>query len=41
MQRFSGRLKLQGVKLQVEVQSAMTTNYIDAEVYMFCSSGHG
>ncbi len=43
IQRFSGRLKLHvyGVKLQVEVQSAMTTNYIDAAVYMFCISGHG
>ncbi len=29
------------VKIQVEVQSAMTTNYIDAAVYMFCISGHG
>ncbi len=43
LQRFSGRLKLHvyGVKLQVEVQSAMTTNYIDTAVYMFCISGHG
>ncbi len=29
------------MKLQVEVQSAMTTNYIDAAVYMFCIRGHG
>ncbi len=43
IQRFSGRLKLHvyRVKIQVEVQSAMTTNYIDAAVYMFCISGHG
>ncbi len=43
LQRFSGRLKLAicTVKIQVEVQSVMTTNYIDAAVYMFCISGHG
>ncbi len=33
VQRFSGRLKL-NVKLLVEVQSTMTSNYIDAAVYL-------
>ncbi len=29
------------IQSEVEVQSAMTTNYIDAAVYMFCISAHG
>ncbi len=36
LQRFSGRLKVKGkcVKVLVEVQSTMTSNYIDAAVYL-------
>ncbi len=44
VQRFSGRLKLKVkcMKLLVEVQSTMTTNYIDAAVYLcYMSSFHG
>ncbi len=41
LQRFSGRLKL-NVKLLVEVQSTMTTNYTDAAVYLcYIGSCHG
>ncbi len=41
IQRFSGRLKLNG-KLLVEVQSIMTSNYIDAAVYLcYIGSCHG
>ncbi len=41
LQRFSGRLKLR-VELLVEVQSTMTTNYIDAAVYLcYIGSCHG
>ncbi len=47
LQKFSGRLKLKVMcmKLLVEVQSTMTTNYIDAAVYLWyidvISSCHG
>ncbi len=41
IQRFSGRLKL-NLKLLVEVQSTMTSNYIDAAVYLcYIDSCHG
>ncbi len=41
LQRFSRRLKL-NVKLLVEVQSTMTSNYIDAAVYLcYMGSCHG
>ncbi len=44
LQRFSGRLKLKVkcMKLLVEVQSTMTTNYFDAAVYLcYIGSCHG
>ncbi len=44
VQRFSGRLKLKVkcMKLLVEVQSTMTTNYIDAAVYLcYIGNCHG